>query len=696
MLEATSFHQETPPPLLSDKAPDDWTPYRSQAHSIDHLLNIWAASLIQAGSKTTLFSDHQGIYKTIDNTPIGNVKWQSFSVKYTGTIPDEGATPWMADSHDVWFHDPRDVVWNMLANPDYAIEIDLKPYCEFATDNNERRWQDFMSGDWAWSQADMIANDTDPHGSTFVPIILRSDKTTVSSLKPGMTEFEVARFRDGHYCRIIYGLGPYIADYKEQVLLACIVRRWCLSHCENLDEINLCHSRLHTDALIEECDHMTLWNEYGIVGELMPFTNDFPHADTHELLAPDLLHQIIKGAYKDHLVEWVKKYLLRTHGKIVAVPSFPGLHRFPQGRHFKRWTGDDLKALMKVYLPAIEGYVPIDVVHIFCVFLKFCYLVRCNVITEKSLDEIQDTLTHFHKYREIFKTTEVVLTFSLPRQHSMSHYVSLIQQFGAPNASHVDFRTRGMLSGTFLSSILATLEPLVEDRQPHKPSIAQQNAAELEPPDVIQSTSILDADVNADYEDKAQSVPALADKFNIPNLADLVRQFLVKQLHPDKDPTEVPSSFMESPCYEGRIRVFNSINILCTWRGGHTCKDCVFVITDPHAPGMQGMDIARVLTFFSFRLRGGYYPCAVVRWFNRVGEGPDDDTGMWMVKLSSIGIHAHFMVIHVDTIFRSAHLIPVYGTEPLPLPIKFHHVLDIFTLFYVNRYADHHAFEIAS
>ncbi|KAG0692949.1 hypothetical protein DFH29DRAFT_816908 [Suillus ampliporus] len=111
---------------------------------------------------------------------------------------------------------------------------------------------------------------------------------------------------------------------------------------------------------------------------------------------------------------------------------------------------------------------------------------------------------------------------------------------------------------------------------------------------------------------------------------------------------------------------------------------------------MQGMDIAQVLTFFSLRLRGGYYPCTVVCWFNRVSEGPDNDMGMWMVKPSSIGIHAHFAVIHVDTIFRSAHLIPVYGTEPLPLPIKFHHVLDIFMLFYVNRYADHHAFEIAS
>jgi len=33
---------------------------------------------------------------------------------------------------------------------------------------------------------------------------------------------------------------------------------------------------------------------------------------------------------------------------IRAVPAFPNLRRFPQGRGFKQWTGDDSKALMKV------------------------------------------------------------------------------------------------------------------------------------------------------------------------------------------------------------------------------------------------------------------------------------------------------------------------------------------------------------
>ena len=46
----------------------------------------------------------------------------------------------------------------------------------------------------------------------------------LESLKPGMTTPEVVCFPDGNFRKVIYGLGPYIADYLEQALLTCIVQ----------------------------------------------------------------------------------------------------------------------------------------------------------------------------------------------------------------------------------------------------------------------------------------------------------------------------------------------------------------------------------------------------------------------------------------------------------------------------------------
>ena len=48
------------------------------------------------------------------------------------------------------------------------------------------------------------------------------------------------------------------------------------------------------------------------------FMMRFPRADIHELLTSDLLHQAIKGTYKDHLVQWVEDYLKGIHGPTKA------------------------------------------------------------------------------------------------------------------------------------------------------------------------------------------------------------------------------------------------------------------------------------------------------------------------------------------------------------------------------------------
>ncbi|KAI9464275.1 hypothetical protein F5148DRAFT_982209, partial [Russula earlei] len=69
------------------------------------------------------------------------------------------------------------------------------------------------------------------------------------------------------------------------------------------------HSQVHAEMLVEEFELGMLWDEYGLVRDIVPLTSGFPRADINKLLLPDLLHQLIKGAFKDHLVTWVNDYI---------------------------------------------------------------------------------------------------------------------------------------------------------------------------------------------------------------------------------------------------------------------------------------------------------------------------------------------------------------------------------------------------
>ena len=217
---------------------------------------------------------------------------------------------------------------------------------------------------------------------------------------------------------------------------------------------------------------------------------------------------------------------------------------------------------------------------------------------------------------------------------------------------------------------------------------------------------------------RARNVLTLAEELNLSCLPNLLRRFLFAQLHPDnnEDPSEIPLA--DCPRYEGRISVFNSassrfyapsdlsgvggmrvehIRACPLWRNEYPRNDCVFVNTGSDTEGIRGLEIARVRAFFSFKFNGDVYPCAVVRWYDVIGNSPDIDTGMWMVRPAYSANHApSHSVIHVDTIYRAAHLIPIYGRRFLPPDVNLHVSYDFFRAFYVNKYIDHHAFELAS
>ncbi|KAM6501867.1 hypothetical protein JOM56_001844 [Amanita muscaria] len=806
-------------PPQEDPRSHDWAPFESQVHfeladfvyrrvqmsngNIDALCKI-AASLVKGPPP---FKNHSDLYKTIDDISLRDVEWEAFTVEYSGDIPEDDAPPWMLAKYDVSFRDPRLIIQDMVSNTDYKDEFDYAPYREYDCDDLQR-YHHFMSGDWAWKQAEALSKDNVYHGAMIVPMILGSDKTTTSvatgdneyyplylsignvhnnvrrahrdavevigflsvaktdrqykdnslyrrfrrqlmqstleqilnRLKPGMTAPEIMRCPDGHYRRVVFCLGPYIADYPEQALIANIVNGWC-PKCEEEDlgsgEKGQLRCQERTELLSTIHEFLFLWRNHGIVGDVSPFTNDLPRADIHELIAPDILHQIIKGVFKDHLVTWVEKYLIHIHGercakiilddidhRIALAPPFAGLRRFNTGRGFKQWTGDDSKALMKVYISAIEGHVPDDMVRTFRAFLEICYTVRREYIREGTLQELQGALKRFHEYRQVFMDIGVRNGFDLPRQHALVHYPDHIRLFGAPNglctsitenqhirsvkvpwrrsnrndpleqmmgtntrmsklaAARLDFSRRGMLDNPILPG---SARPAHDD--------AMDTIEDAEDSAIIDGPPTKTRVTLPKQRVYGENVVQLADEVNQPDFLDLIQQFLQNELGDqnidirENDPMDVFNSATaviyspSDPSGTGGMRR-ELIRSKTSWRSGSARHDCVFVKTenDPIA-------VARVRLFFRFSYKGEQFPCALVHWFTKPDNELNDTTDGTPVA----------SVVHIDALVRAAHLLPVFGDDGFaPEGLEPEETLDYFDIFYINRYIDHHGFLIAS
>lgn len=223
---------------------------------------------------------------------------------------------------------------------------------------------------------------------------------------------------------------------------------------------------------------------------------------------------------------------------------------------------------------------------------------------------------------------------------------------------------------------------------------------------------------NANFVERTWTVAFITEELNQPDFLQLIRRFLHDQLYTGSETgTELSSGHSTLPHFHGKVSVYFSavstfhapsdisgiggmrrerIRATPSWNKGPPRYDCVLVNTDPATDGFLGLDIARVHLFFSIDYCGITYPCALVRWMSRSNSKPDEDTGMWVVEpdFNADGSPS-VAVIHLECILRAAHLIGVCGNDFLPKALSSHHSLDAFLSFYVNKFIDHHAFEIA-
>jgi hypothetical protein len=243
--------------------------------------------------------------------------------------------------------------------------------------------------------------------------------------------------------RLIFPLlAAYIADHPEQCLVSCCMENRC-PRCV-VGRLHLgspVHSVLrdHGDTvrILEEQAAGLTPEEFIAQGlrAVWPFWTDLPHCDIFSCITPDILHQLHKGLFKDHLVSWTSACI--PGGDKEIDKRFKVMAHHPSLRHFKKgismisqWTGTEYKNMEKVFLGIIAGAAQPALVRAARGILDFIYYAHFQQHTLTSLKELEAALCMFHDNKHVFVDEGIHEDFNIPKLHAALHYVLSIRSRG--------------------------------------------------------------------------------------------------------------------------------------------------------------------------------------------------------------------------------------------------------------------------
>lgn len=195
---------------------------------------------------------------------------------------------------------------------------------------------------------------------------------------------------DGRMRLVFPILAAYVADYPEQCLIAGCGERQCPKCIVPSQELGdplhsvLCDPNITVDALkVSRLGNNAQFKSLGL-HPITPFWTDLPHCNIFHCFTPNLLHQLHKGVFKDHLVKWSTKAAEATKAEVdrryMAMPRHPDLHHFKKGISLvMQWTGMEYKNMEKVFLGALAGTAKHDVIVCIRAVLDFIYYSRLEL-----------------------------------------------------------------------------------------------------------------------------------------------------------------------------------------------------------------------------------------------------------------------------------------------------------------------------
>lgn len=267
-------------------------------------------------------------------------------------------------------------------------------------------------------------------------------------------------------------LAAYVADHPERSLAACVKSNRCPPcpvQADDQGELPVSRSGQRVTSVLrdperakntiqaafdgdEEAQDRAKMEGLQIVKD--PFWANLPFANIFMAFPPDILHQLHKGIFKDHLFTWCQTMMgeKEMDRRYMSMPPHPNLRHFKNGiSKVSQWTGNEYKQMEKVFLGAIAGALPQQTIQAARALLDFIYWAQQPSLNEDDLARMDELLERFHKLKDEGAFAAVRDHFNIPKLHALVHYTPLIRLHGTPDGYntetperlHIDYAKSG-------------------------------------------------------------------------------------------------------------------------------------------------------------------------------------------------------------------------------------------------------------